>query len=324
MSEQETPTKLMKPKMDLVFKKLFSQKELLMPLLNTTLELPEGEKITDITFVDRALSGEFPQDKNIVLDLCVYDQAKNTYHVEIQCRNHPGFPRRVLYYWSRLYLEQIKSGNPYKKLNNVVSIIITDFTMFDHQDYHSTFQFADLQKKLVLTRVGKIHILELTKLPEEAVLCVKPKEQWLYFLKRGHVMERETINRWNTPEIKKAYKELERLSINPKFRMEYEFRLKFLNDRIWELSESHDKGREEGLEEGLTKGLEEGRTKGLEEGMNLGKELARKEEKANLALLLLNDGMDKKRIASLIGISMEELNNILPQDSKDSTHTPSS
>ena len=303
MVKQEIKPELMKPTLDVVFKELFSKKKLLIPFLNTVLELPEDEKIIEITFMDRALSGEFPKDKNIVLDLYVHDQSQRAYHVEIQCRNHKGFARRVVYYWSRLYLEQIKSGVPYKKLNKAVSIIITDFTMFDSSSYHSTFQFADLQKKLVLTGVGQIHILELTKLSEEAVLSFTPKEQWLYFLKRGHVMERETISRWNTPEIQKAYKELEKLSINPEFRMEYEFRLKYLNDRIWELSESHDEGIE----------------KGLEKGVDLGKELGRQEEKARFAISLLNEGMDKKKIASLVGLSMEELKKLLPQDLEDIT-----
>ena len=122
-------------------------------------------------------------------------------------------------------------------------------------------------------------------------------------------MEQETMTLGNTPEIKKAYKELERLSINPKFRMEYEFWLKYLNDCVWELSESHEEGREEGV------------TKGLKEGVDLGKELVQK-EKARLALSLSNDGMDKKKIASLIGISLEELKNILLQDGSDSTDIP--
>ena len=86
--------------------------------------------------------------------------------------------------------------------------------------------------------------------------------------------------------------------------MEYEFRLKYLNDRVWELSESHDEG--------------------LEKGVDLGKELGEKNAEARFALSLFNDGMDKKKIASLVGISMEELKNILPQDSEDSTDTPGS
>ena len=115
-------------------------------------------------------------------------------------------------------------------------------------------------------------------------------------------MERETITRWNTPEIKQAYKELEKVRLNPKFRMEYFLRVKYLNDRVWELRESYD--------EGYTKGFEEGYRKGLEE---LGKKLGEKSAKARFALLLLNDGMDKKKIASLVGISMEELKKILPK-----------
>ena len=111
-------------------------------------------------------------------------------------------------------------------------------------------------------------------------------------------MEQETMRLWNTPEIKKAYKELD----NSKFRMEYEFRLKYLNDRVWELSESHEKGREEGVTKGHTKG----HTKGLKEGVDLGKELVQK-EKARLALSLSKTGWTKRRAPLKLGFIWKNL-----------------
>ena len=84
----------------------------------------------------------------------------------------------------------MKKGWAYTELKKVVSIIIVNFNMFDNKDYHSCFQLADKTKNLLLTDVAEIHILELTKLPEQAKKVVpKPEEQWLHFINRVHLVK---------------------------------------------------------------------------------------------------------------------------------------
>ena len=106
-------------------------------------------------------------------------------------------------------------------------------------------------------------------------------------------MEQKVINDWNTPEIQKAYKELERLSLDPEFRLEYEYEYKRLTDLSWRYASAYKKGEDK--EKALSKERE-------------------KKAQARIAASLLNEGMDKSKIALIIGISLDELQNLLDYD----------
>ena len=43
--------------------------------------------------------------------------------------NEGNMPERMLYYWSRLFGNQLKSGNPYDKLQKTISVGIFDFEL---------------------------------------------------------------------------------------------------------------------------------------------------------------------------------------------------
>ena len=302
-SKKTVVKELVDPKVDIVFKKIFSDELILISFLNSVLSLPDSEKITSVTLVDTSLPGDFPEDKSPVVDLKVKDRSGKTFHVEIQYRYHKAFAERVTYYWSKLYSRQMKRGGAYTELKKVVSIIIVNFTMFKQTpNYHSCFQLADRTQDLLLTDVAEIHILELIKLPKQAAEIIpEPGEQWLHFINRGHKMEQSVFERWNTPEIKKAYKELQRMSMDPEFRDLYERQHKMLNDYFWGLESEYLRG----TEEGLTKGLEEGLTKGLEEGLKQGQ----KEKAIEIALNLI-DVLDIKTIANKTGLREDEISAI--------------
>ena len=64
---------------------------------------------------------------------------------------------------------------------------------------------------------------------------------------RGHQMEQSVLERWNTPEIKKAYEELERMSMDPEVRDLYDRQHKMLTDYFWGLESEYLRGTEEVL-----------------------------------------------------------------------------
>jgi len=79
---------------------------LLMSLLRAVLRVP----IEDATVLDPAVTRESVQDKGLVLDIAVRLGDGRLVDVETQGDSRPGFRRRALYYWARLYGTQFTPG----------------------------------------------------------------------------------------------------------------------------------------------------------------------------------------------------------------------
>ena len=90
---------------------------------------------------------------------------------------------------------------------------------------------------------------------------------------------------------------------------EYEDSLKAYRDIKNSLDTAKEQGREEGMEEGLAKGREEGLAKGREEGLAKG----RAEGIALVAKMMYDKGMDVDAIASMIGLSKDEVERLCEQ-----------
>lgn len=77
--------KLLTPKLDLVFKKLFAtHPELLTGLLNAVLKLPPKRRITTVTVKNPQILPEEVTGKQIVLDVLATTANGNQYHIEMQ------------------------------------------------------------------------------------------------------------------------------------------------------------------------------------------------------------------------------------------------
>lgn len=56
---------------------------------------------------------EFLDDKLSIVDVKARDQAGRLYQIEIQLRNIPDLPARILYGWTDLYSAQLQDGDGY-------------------------------------------------------------------------------------------------------------------------------------------------------------------------------------------------------------------
>jgi predicted transposase/invertase (TIGR01784 family) len=88
---------------------------------------------------------------------------------------------RITVYAAKLLAEQLSSGEEYKTVHRVISVLITDFELLDKtRDYHTWFRLRDPGGKIALTDVLEVHTLELSKIPaREDGQKVWP---WLKFL----------------------------------------------------------------------------------------------------------------------------------------------
>lgn len=294
-------TKTLSPKLDVVFQALFGEvgnESITKGFLETILE----RKIDSIDLSrNPILRREFKDEKLGVLDIIAKLDENEICNIELQIVDKKNIIERILYYWSRLYSRQIKSGEDYKILQKAIVILITDFKIenLEELDYHSRWKIMEDKqgKKIILTQKLEIDIIELPK------IIGKEKEQdnlldWLYFLENPK-SERVTEKMKENENLKEAVKKLDNLSEDEKMQRIADLRQKAIMDE----KAIYEKGLEIGLEKGIQRGMEKGIEKGIMEGSQ--------KEKIEIAKKMLELKIDKETIAEATGLTEQEIEKIL-------------
>ena len=282
---------LMKPSMDFVFKRLFGaeeSKDSLISLLNAIIK--SDSPIKNIELKSPDLEKQHIGDKFCRLDIKAKTDKGEIINVEIQVRDEYNMVQRTLYYWSKIYSDQLGESENYKNLARTVCINILNFKLLDNDRYHNTYRLKEITTNEELTDIEEIHFIELPKSKEiksEEVNNIDSLLKWIEFIKEP---ESETVRILELTDetIRKAKTQLYKLSLDKKTIEQYRIREKALYDEISALENS----REKGLKEGVKIGKEEGRKEGLKEG----------ELKANrkIAKNLLSKGVELKEIAKIV------------------------
>ena len=293
--------KTLSPKLDVVFQALFGEvgnESITKGFLETILE----RKIDSIDLSrNPILRREFKDEKLGVLDIIAKLDKDEICNIELQIVDKKNIIERILYYWSRLYSRQIKSGEDYKILQKAIVILITDFKIenLEELDYHSRWKIMEDKqgKKIILTQKLEIDIIELPK------IIGKEKEQdnlldWLYFLENPK-SERVTEKMKENENLKEAVKKLDNLSEDEKMQRIADLRQKAIMDE----KAIYEKGLEIGIEKGIQRGMEKGIEKGIMEGSQ--------KEKIEIAKKMLELKIDKETIAEATGLTEQEIEKIL-------------
>ena len=293
--------KTLSPKLDVVFQALFGEvgnESITKGFLETILE----RKIDSIDLSrNPILRREFKEEKLGVLDIIAKLDKDEICNIELQIVDKKNIIERILYYWSRLYSRQIKSGEDYKILQKAIVILITDFKIenLEELDYHSRWKIMEDKqgKKIILTQKLEIDIIELPK------IIGKEKEQdnlldWLYFLENPK-SERVTEKMKENENLKEAVKKLDNLSEDERMQRIADLRQKAIMDE----KAIYEKGLEIGIEKGIQRGMEKGIEKGIMEGSQ--------KEKIEIAKKMLKLKIDKETIAEATGLTEQEIEKIL-------------
>lgn len=297
--------KTLSPKLDVVFQALFGEvgnESITKGFLETILE----RKIDSIDLSrNPILRREFKDEKLGVLDIIAKLDENEICNIELQIVDKKNIIERILYYWSRLYSRQIKSGEYYKILQKAIVILITDFKLenLGELDYHSRWKIMEDKqgKKIILTQKLEIDIIELPK------IIGKEKEQdnlldWLYFLENPK-SERVTEKMKENENLKEAVKKLDNLSEDEKMQRIADLRQKAIMDE----KAIYEKGLEVGIEKGMKEGIQRGIEKGIEKGIMEGSQ----KEKIEIAKKMLELKIDKETIAKATGLTEQEIEKIL-------------
>jgi predicted transposase/invertase (TIGR01784 family) len=273
-------------KTDIAFKKIFGceqHKEILIGFLNAVLEL-EGDKcIKDVTLKNPWQPPDIPLLKETILDIKAVDNRGISFLVEMQVRDTTFFDKRALYYTAKAYTGQIKKGENYPKLHQVIFIGILDFNSFDGDNYltrHLILNRDTLKQEL---RDIEFNFIELKKFNKSETDLESIIEKWIYFIKNADNLSMIPKNAESIPELNEAYK---LASMNAWTEEELE---------IYEYWQIRDAGDRYKMQEEFEKGIEEGIEKGI--------------EKRNLevALEMIRDGEASNKIGKYTGLTDDEI-----------------
>ena len=236
---------LLSPKVDFVFKKIFGSEEnksVLISFLNATLK-PKKE-IVSVDLKNTDIEKEYLKDKFSRLDVKATTSNKETINIEIQLKNEYDMIQRSLYYWSKIYEEQIQEGDSYSNLNRTVCINILNYNYLKNDRFHNIYRLKEIETNEELTDIEEIHFIEIPKLRElnlndEADML----EVWIEFLRDP---ESEVIRNieMSNEAVRKAKDKLYKLSQSKKDRELYFLREKSIRDEISALYDAEQKGME--------------------------------------------------------------------------------
>ena len=243
---------LLDPKMDFVFKNIFGSEKnpnILISFLNATLK--PKDLITSVEIKNTDLNKGYIEDKFSRLDVKATTSNEEIINIEIQLKNEYNMIKRSLYYWSKLYSEQLNEGEDYSILKRTICINILNFKYLKTRKFHSAYRLKEIYSNEELTDVAEIHFIEIPKLEDgsdEKDMLVP----WIEFLKDPESEKVRNLE-MSIEEIRQAKDELIKMSNDDTQRELYEMRAKTLKDKISALNEAERKGIQKGIQEGEKK-----------------------------------------------------------------------
>ena len=281
---------LLDPKMDFVFKNIFGSEKhpnILISFLNATLK--PKDLITAVEIKNTDLNKGYIEDKFSRLDVKATTSNNEIINIEIQLKNEYNMIKRSLFYWSKLYSEQLNEGEDYSVLKRTICINILNFKYLKTRKFHSGYRLKEIYSNEELTDVAEIHFIEIPKLEEgtdEKDMLVA----WIEFLKNPESEKVRSLE-MSIDEIREAKDELIRMSNDNTQRELYEMRAKTLKDKISALNEAERKG------------IKKGRQEGIKEG--------EKSKAIEIAKSLINIGLDKETISKSTGLTLSEIEKLI-------------
>ena len=272
------------PRVDIAFKKIFGveeNKDLLISLINSIVS--KEDQVTEVTLLNPYNPQNFKSDKLSILDIKATNHEGKRFNIEIQITDESDYDKRALYYWAKLYTEQLKSGDDYSQLSKAIGIHILNFTSIPEvKKYHNVFHITEKETGMSYFKNLELHTIELNKFVENvradlADIAAKVKnalDMWSTFLTRNDVLKAGNLPKeLDNPSLKKAINVLEVMNFTDEERSFYDDHLKWLRMEASALQKRGDEkfaeGKAEGEAIGVTKGKAEVITNMLEQGMDI-------------------------------------------------------
>ena len=266
---------------DYAFKKLFGteeNKDIMIEFLSLVTQLSKDD-FDDVRIENNEQIPLFYNDKIGRLDIKIRLHDGRKIDVEMQNTYFDYYPKRSIFYCSKLIHEHFMSGFQYTQLKKCIAINVLNSPFKLSGKIHSIYQIRERDEQTLLDELLEIHFLDLTKLPKENLTSL---EKWLMFIKTDSKEERTMLAQGN-PIMTKASKVMDIFYLDEQERKRYEAAWEYESDRLSMIGESERKG--------------------LERGKSLGFRQAKLETAKNL----LHFGLSVENIAQATGLSKAEV-----------------
>ncbi len=239
------------PTIDYAFKRVFGRQEneeSLCSLLNAVLRRPVGRRIESVVILNPFLPLEAFDDKLSVLDIKARDESGRMFNIEMQIRLHHALRERVLFYWAKLYTEQLSEGEDYAELRPTISVLVLDDILFPElSGPHHRFRLCEESRGTVFSDQIELHVLELPKFDKPLPELADDLDKWLFFLRHAATLD---LNQWPlelaASPWQRAGKELTMLAQTDIEREKYEARRKGQLDYTTDMRAERRMGQAEG------------------------------------------------------------------------------
>ena len=246
---------IMLPKVDFCFKEIMQNEKVRQGLISALLDV-SPEEISKKTLLHKVLRKEFKKDKYGILDVRVRLIDGTQMDMEMQVEPFTYWANRILFYWSKMYIDQIESGKGYDELQKCVHVSILAYDHFkDDENCYHKIGLRDMSTGEQYSDLLELHFLEITKVPS-VMANEKPIIQWIRFLGGSNREELKAMSERNE-YIQCAYEELERMSLDKQKRLEYETRQKNIRDYNSQMKSARIQGEEIGEKRGMKKGRQQ-------------------------------------------------------------------
>ena len=280
-------------KNDIAFRKIFgneNKKIILLSFLNAVLRLKGKDAMEDVEIINPY---QLPIIKNLkasIIDVKARDKKGKTYIIEMQVAEPDGLDKRLLYYASKEYSQQIESGELYSKLNPVIFIGIFDFRFTKGGKYLSHHAVCDVENGARSIKDMDFYFIELPKFKKGMAELQEVTDKWIYFLKEAENLEVIPPN-VDDEGLKTAYQDANKYSWTKEELAAYDYAA---------MREQDERGKVE---------LAVRRAAKLAE--KRGEKRGEEKSKANMIIKLHGKGISPEQIADLLDVSMEEVQEII-------------
>ena len=205
------------PRNDIAFRKIFgdeNKKEILISFLNNLLNFAGTTKeIIDLTIADPYQVPKLKDLKQTILDIKAVDKRNIHYIIEMQVIHTAAFEKKVMYYVSKAYYQQLDKADDYPKLNQVIFLGFLDFVLFkESPNYTTRHLILEENTNGHYFKDFELNFVELPKFNKGLGELPDVKDKWIYFVKNASDMTIIPKEMQEPKEIREAFEAANRLT----------------------------------------------------------------------------------------------------------------
>lgn len=246
---------------DVFFKSLLGddkRKQLTLNFLNSILNKDEHSYFTDIHYMDKEMDPITEVGKVSILDIMAEMNDKTMINIEVQVCKQNYISKPSLYYWSKMYGNQLKSGDNYTNLNKAIAINLLDFSHLPYNTYHNSYHIQNDITHDILVDDFEMHFIELNKFSFSDIKNIRKSDKWIAYFSNKCTDEQREVIAMSEPAIQKALEFENYFTQDELLRRQYDIQEKAIRDYNSGISSAIEQGQQAEKIQNAINGLKAG------------------------------------------------------------------